>query len=81
MIAIRVDDMTYCVGAITRAVRQVDAAAEIAVDLASKRVEVRSAAGEAALAAAIREAGYTPGPAQALAQPSPRHPGGCRGCH
>ncbi len=48
-----------CVRAITRAVRGVDAAADIRVDLAGHVVEIRSTLPDPALAAAITGAGYT----------------------
>jgi copper chaperone len=66
MIAYEVKDMTcgHCVGAITQAVKSVDAAAKVDIDLARHRVEIEPAAADAkTLADAIREAGYTPLPA------------------
>ncbi len=67
MIAFEVKDMTcgHCVGAITAAVKAVDGSAEVQVDLATHRVQISagqsSSAGlDAALAAAIQDAGYTP---------------------
>lgn len=63
MIRYRVDDMScnHCVAAITRAVREADAQAEVRIDLAGKRVEIDPrAADEAALRRAIKAAGYTP---------------------
>ncbi len=68
MIALQVNDMScnHCVGAITRAVKDVDAGAEVRIDLATHRVEVEPRSGSAeAIVAAIREAGYTPVPATA----------------
>lgn len=65
MIAFDVNDMScgHCVGAITQAVKSVDPAAQVEVDLASHRVTIQTAqASEQALADAIREAGYTPQP-------------------
>lgn len=70
-----VNDMTcgHCVGAITQALKAVDPQARIDIDLASHRVTVDSAvAGDAALQAAIVEAGYTP---QAVAATA-----GAKGC-
>lgn len=59
----RIDDMTcqHCVGAITRAVKAADAAAQVQVDLANHEVVVEGGAlsGEA-LKAVIEDAGYTP---------------------
>jgi len=61
MIRFSIPDMTCggCVKAVTGAVRGVDASAEIAADLDSKQVEIRSARPEAAIAEAIRDAGFT----------------------
>ncbi|WP_395702593.1 heavy-metal-associated domain-containing protein [Aquabacterium sp.] len=64
-IRFEVQDMScgHCVSAITRAVKEVDAEAEVKIDLASHRVEVQPRqADAAALQAAISEAGYTPVP-------------------
>jgi copper chaperone len=47
-----------CVRAVTQAVRGVDPAARVDVDLAAKRVRVGSAAPASALAAAIEDAGF-----------------------
>ena len=81
MIAFEVNDMTcgHCVRAITQAVKQADAAAAVSVDLATRRVEISaSVVGEAALQAAIEQAGYSPTPAPAAASASPqRASGGC----
>ena len=57
----RVPDMTCsgCVRAVTNAVRDVDAAASVDADLETKQVRVTSAAAVDALAAAVREAGFT----------------------
>ncbi|MFM9915365.1 MAG: heavy-metal-associated domain-containing protein [Rhizobacter sp.] len=63
MIAFEVKDMTcgHCVNAITQALTAVDSAAEVRIDLAQHRVEVAATSAEPAiLAAAIRDAGYTP---------------------
>ena len=48
----------HCAGAVTKAVKALDPAAEVKVDLASGKVEVRSQGGHAAIAAAIEEEGY-----------------------
>jgi copper chaperone len=50
----------HCVGAVTEAVMQVDPAAKVEVDLASKKVKVESSQGRDALAGALAEAGYPP---------------------
>ena len=62
MLRYQVDDMTcgHCVQTITRAVKGVDAGADVRVDLATKSVDVTSQAQADAIAEAIREAGYTP---------------------
>lgn len=49
----------HCVKAIERAIRQLDADAHVDIDLASGRVSVESTQSRDALAAAIREEGYT----------------------
>ena len=56
----RVTDMTCdaCVRALTAAVRSVDAAASLTADLTTKHVAVASAKPAAALAGAMREAGF-----------------------
>ncbi|AEG67397.1 MULTISPECIES: heavy-metal-associated domain-containing protein [Ralstonia solanacearum species complex] len=48
----------HCVAAVTRAVQQVDAAAQVQVDLPSQTVAVRSGAATEALRQAIEQAGY-----------------------
>ncbi|MFN0163573.1 MAG: heavy-metal-associated domain-containing protein [Burkholderiales bacterium] len=67
MITFQVNDMTcgHCVATITKAVKALDGAAQVATDLASHKVSVESSAAPASLEAAIREAGYTPQPATA----------------
>ncbi|OLL32514.1 heavy metal transporter [Burkholderia sp. SRS-W-2-2016] len=49
----------HCVAAVTNAIREHDAAAQVQVDLASGRVVVESVQPVEALKAAIDEAGYT----------------------
>jgi copper chaperone len=49
----------HCVQAVTNAVKTVDPAAEVKVDLATGKVEVQSEQDRAALAKAIAEEGYT----------------------
>lgn len=49
----------HCVGAVTQAVKSVDPAAEVRVDLPSGRVEVQTEGDRAAIARAIEEEGYT----------------------
>ena len=68
MIAFEVNDMTcgHCAGTITQAVKAVDADAQVRIDLATHRVQIETARADAdQLAAAIKEAGYTPMPAPA----------------
>ena len=48
----------HCVGAVTRAIKTLDPAAEVAVDLASGQVVVQSPQDHAAIARAIEEEGY-----------------------
>ena len=48
----------HCVKAVTQAVKSVDPAAEVKVDLGSGKVEVTSGGSHEAIAAAIREEGY-----------------------
>ncbi|WP_236236645.1 heavy-metal-associated domain-containing protein [Pseudomonas faucium] len=48
----------HCVKAVTRAVQEQDAQAQVEVDLAAKEVRVRSALAPEQLLAAIREEGY-----------------------
>ena len=63
MITFEVGDMScgHCVAAITEAVKSVDPAARVEVDLAARAVRIEPAGADAsALADAIREAGYTP---------------------
>lgn len=59
---IHVPDMAcgHCSNAITQALKALDAAAEVQVDLESKLVSVTTTAQEAAVRAAIAGAGYTP---------------------
>lgn len=56
-----VSDMTcgHCEMAIRRAIRQLDPQAEVKIDRPESLVEVESAQPREALAAAIREEGYT----------------------
>ena len=62
MIEISVNDMTcgHCASTITRAVKEVDAAARCEIDLAAKTVRIESDKPAADFTAAIEEAGYTP---------------------
>jgi len=79
MLQFDVDGMTcgHCVQAVTRAVKAVDSAAEVNVDLAAKRVAVETRATADAVAQAITEAGYPVSARGVAAAPASR--GGC-GC-
>lgn len=50
----------HCVGAVTQAVKSLDAAAQVSVDLPGKKVVVQSSQDREAVAAALAEAGYPP---------------------
>lgn len=60
MYRFNVPDMTcgHCAGTVQRAVSQVDAQAEVSIDLSKKEVQVRTSAPETAVGEAIRKAGY-----------------------
>ena len=60
MLDFQVNGMTCggCARAVTNAVKSVDAAANVQVDLAAKRVTVESAADATKFQSAIEEAGY-----------------------
>ena len=62
MIEFQVNDMTcgHCVGAITKAIAEVDAAAQVEIDLPTHRVRITGTERRGEVEAAIREAGYTP---------------------
>jgi len=57
-----VRDMTcsHCVATVERAVKSVDGAAAVKIDLANLAVKIDSAKPAANFSAAIKEAGYTP---------------------
>lgn len=61
MTRFKVPDMTCsgCVGAVTRAVQGLDAKAEVSADLDTKLLRIDSGLADAALAEAVREAGFT----------------------
>jgi copper chaperone len=61
MTQFKVPDMTCsgCVGAVTQAVRGLDAKAEVRADLDTKLVRIDSVLTDAALAEAVRDAGFT----------------------
>lgn len=62
MIEFEIKDMScgHCVGAVTRAVKTLDAQADIKIDLGSKTMTVESAQSRESLAAALTDAGYPP---------------------
>ena len=62
MIEFTVPAMTcgHCVARVTEAVKQVDPDAEVAIDLASHKVQVQTREDRAAIAASLVDAGYTP---------------------
>jgi copper chaperone len=62
MIEFTVNDMTcgHCASTITKAVKEVDAAAKCEIDLGAKKVRIQSEHEAADFQAAIDEAGYTP---------------------
>lgn len=57
-----VTDMTcsHCVATVEKAVRSVDSAADVKIDLANLLVKIESTEPAASFAGAIEEAGYTP---------------------
>jgi copper chaperone len=65
MIEFKVNDMSCggCVNAVTRAVKQVDPAAEVDINLDTKRVRINGSSDIQALRNAISDAGFTPEPA------------------
>ena len=60
MIELTVNDMTcgHCVNAVTQALKAVDPAAQVDIDLAAKRVRVETRQPRTAVAEALRLAGY-----------------------
>jgi len=62
MIEFEIKNMTcgHCVRAVTQAVKLVDPAADVQVDLASKKVSVGSSKERSSFAGALTEAGYAP---------------------
>ncbi|MGQ3052953.1 MAG: heavy-metal-associated domain-containing protein [Roseateles sp.] len=85
MISFEVNDMTcgHCVSMITKAIKGADRDAQVAIDLASKRVDINSSAADAdELKAAILDAGYTPVKAVGAAAPTTAGKSGgcCGGC-
>jgi copper chaperone len=62
MIEIVVNDMTcgHCASVITKAVKEIDAAASCEIDLAGRKVRIASGEAPGEFVAAIAESGYTP---------------------
>jgi copper chaperone len=60
MYQLQVEEMScgHCVGAVTKAVQHVDAAAKVEVDLAGKTVKVESTGSLEQIRAAIADAGF-----------------------
>ena len=60
MLKLRVDEMScgHCVSTVQKAVKSVDPAAQVSVDLPTGTVTVESAASEDTITDAIRSAGY-----------------------
>ena len=91
MIEFEVNDMTcgHCASTIAKAVKAVDSAARVDIDLTTHRVRVEPETADAdGLAEAIREAGYSPKPVpvpvplqgQAADVVACRPAGACCGC-
>jgi copper chaperone len=84
MISFEVNDMTcgHCVSTITKALKVADRDAKVHIDLGRHLVQIEPGdLGADELGAAIKEAGYTPEPAESISAPvaAPRT-GGCCGC-
>jgi Cu+-exporting ATPase len=60
MLELTVEGMScgHCVGRVTKTVQEVDAAAKVEIDLATKKVRIDSSADAGRIAAAIGAAGY-----------------------
>ncbi|HEY8606163.1 MAG TPA: cation transporter [Noviherbaspirillum sp.] len=60
MYELKVEGMScgHCIGAVTRSVQELDAAARVEVDLAQQKVRVATSASLDAVQAAIADAGY-----------------------
>ena len=60
MLKLKVPDMTcgHCVRTIEKAVKAIDAEADVRTDLAGKLVTIESRQGDQAIVAALRSAGY-----------------------
>jgi copper chaperone len=62
MIDMTIPDMTCggCARAVSAAIKTVDPTAEIATDVAARKVQIKTSASAAALQQAVVEAGFTP---------------------
>ena len=62
MIDLTIPDMTCggCARGVTAAIKSVDPAAELVIDIESHKVQVKTSASAAAVKAAVVEAGFTP---------------------
>ncbi|KQV45808.1 heavy metal transporter [Pelomonas sp. Root1217] len=83
MIAFEVRDMTcgHCVSTITKALKAVDHAAKVQIDLATHRVLVEPGSADAdELAEAIKDAGYSPAPVAPTNATTKKAAGSCCGC-
>jgi copper chaperone len=83
MIAFEVNDMTcgHCVSTISKALRAADKNAKVQIDLATHRVQIEAPAADADdLAAAIKDAGYTPVVVNGAVPAAARPAGSCCGC-
>lgn len=60
MLTLKVKDMScgHCVATVTKTVKGLDPVAEVATDLATRTVTVQSGIDEAAILAALDDAGY-----------------------
>ncbi|MBS0336237.1 MAG: heavy-metal-associated domain-containing protein [Proteobacteria bacterium] len=69
MIEFQVADMTcgHCASVITRAVKSVEVAARVEIDLKARRVRIEGPVDAQEIRDAIRDAGYSPAPAPAPA--------------
>ena len=87
MISFQVNDMTcgHCVSSITKAVKALDRAATVQVDLSTHLVKIETTEADAVeLSEAIKEAGYTPVAVEdsavaAIAASAPARKGCCCG--
>jgi copper chaperone len=62
MLDLSIPDMTCggCARGVTAAVKELDPAAELTIDVAARKVQVKTSASDAAVKQAITEAGFSP---------------------